>query len=1482
MPRTRLRPILALVCVLTICCGALAWAGWTAGAQGSAANRTARVPAPAAPTANPVARGADLSWSAVEVSGQAATGYEVFRRHQETGTTVRASGGCAGVVTTTSCRDAAIEPGDWTFTVRALFATWTGAPSPASNAVEVVGDVEATVDVSPRTAVPGDEIAVTGGGWAAGEEVRVEVGGATLCRVTADDDGALDDGCELPGRAHGSHEVRAVGSVTVVTSGVVAVRQGLREVSPTVTAGAKVAFRPRGFAAGAQLQVRLGAQSLGTVTTTSDGETSDSRLDVPATMPEGTHQLLVTDPQGNQATAQVQVASASVAVTPTSAAPGTEVTVTGAGWPEASQAVQVEIGTTFVCNLDPDESGEISETCTVPDRLGGTVELSAGNGVAVARTSFEVLATVSPGTPSTSAGSTLRLTGRGFAGSGQPVAVAIDGQPATPTGPATVSSSGRVIADLVVPELSPGPHTLRLTDSTGRSASTTVDVTAPEISLSTSSGAPADVFQVSGSRWPASSQVTLYFAGSQQCSFQVRDDGGFGPTSCTVPTFAGGAYTIRVAGGGASLTLPGGFTIVPRLTLSPARVTAGQSVSASAVGLAANSDVVLTIDGTPVASGRTAANGRITDIGYTVPDLSVGVHTVRVADAASGSATAELTVFAPDLSFSTRSAAVDDTFQVSGANWPASTQLTLFLNGSQQCSTTTRADGSFAPMTCSVHALPGGTYPIRVSGGGTSVTLPDAFTVVAKAVLSPSRVTSGQSVTVSASGLAASSAVVITVDGTQVATGQTASTGRLSATSYTVPDLPTGPHTVGVADASGGSATAELTVFAPEVTFSTTSAGVDESVQVSGSSWPAAASLVVSFGASQQCSATTRGDGSFGPITCFVPNVAGGRYTIRVTGGGASLTLPDAFTVVGRVSLNPARVTAGQSAALTASGLAASSDVVITVDGTQVATGRTASNGRLASTAYTVPTLPAGVHELRVADASGGTASAELTIYAPEVTLSKSSGVPDEQLQVSGQHWPPSVSVVLNFGSSQPCSVTTRADGTFGPATCFVPYVPGGDYVVRATSSGLVHTLPGTFRVLGHVTTSPARVAPGQQLSVAASGLAGSSDVTITLGDTTLGTARTGSTGRLTSTSFTVPALPAGPYTLRIADAAGGSATTTVTVHVVTLQVSTSAGSPQSTFPVSGQGWPAGVTVDVKVGGTTACSVRADAAGDLATSSCTVPNLAGRTYDVVASGGGPTFTLPAAFTVTPRVAVTQQDASPGQQVTLTGSGLPANSDVTFTIGGIEVATARTSTSGATTSQPVVVPDLPAGPTEVRVTGTAGASPEVSLLIRRPTLQVEPVHRAGGTLTVTGSGWRANSTVALWLGGANFCSVTSGTAGTLNAQCSATNLPGGPDQELSGVTGSVRATTTLTVVASLQLTSASVQAGSSFGYNARGLRRDRDAQVVIGGSVVATFRPGSLGDWTASVRMPAGTPPGQVQVVVRQDGAEDATATITVT
>ncbi|WP_244931277.1 hypothetical protein [Nocardioides sp. W7] len=1233
MSRTRSRIAVAVLCALTLCLGTLAWASWTSGAHGRAGARTSQVPPPAAPTAAAVAGGADVSWSEVRVGGVPASGYRVLRTHQESGATVPATGTCAGTVTATSCRDTAVEPGTWTFAVRAELGPWTGPASAPSAPVEVSGEVEASIEVMPRQASPGDDLTVSGAGWPAGTEVRVELGTERACTLSAGDDGHVADTCQVPDLPSGSHPVRAVGGVRVATAGSVVVRPVVRQVSPAVTGGGRLSLRPRGFAAGVQLQITLGDRSLGALTTDSHGQTGLSQLTVPADLAPGTYALRVADPAGGEATTPVEVVTASLQVAPAAAAPGDHVSVTGAGWPESAQAVQVQIGASSLCTLTPDEAGTVSDSCTVPDVLGGAREVRATNGVATAAAGFEVLASVHPSTPSVSAGADLTLTGRGFAATGQQVAITVGGVAVVPTGTAAVGGNGRVSAAITVPALDGGPQEITMTEPGGRFATSSVEVVAPRVTLSRHTGAPESTFQVSGQDWPGESVVALHLGPNNPCSFITDVTGSFGPGSCAVPTVAGGTYPVRASGGGAHVNLPG-FTVVGSVSANPNRVAAGQTTTLAASGLAASSDVTFTIGESAVATGRTTVSGRITSVAATVPGLSPGTHPLRVADAAGNTATTDLTVFAPAVQLTTHTGAPDSTFQVSGQDWPGGSVVALHVGPNNPCSFITDATGSFGPGSCSVPNVAGGTYPVRASGGGVQAPLPVGFTVVGSVSANSTRVAAGQAVTLSTSGLAATSDVTFTIGETTVATGRTTTVGRITSVPATVPDLAPGTHPLRVTDAAGNTATTDLTVFAPAIELTSHTGIPGSTFQVSGQDWPGGSVVALYLGPSNPCAFITDASGSFAPGNCAVPFTAGGSYPLRATGGGVEVSLPGAFSVVGVVSASPARLSAGQATTLSASGLAASSDVTFTIGETTVATGRTTTIGRITSVPATVPDLAPGTHPLRVADAAGNTATTELTVFAPTIEPSTRSAAPGSTFRISGRGWPASVNVTIQIGSPNPCTFHTDATGAFGPGTCTVPTMAGGSYDLTAAGGGPAISA-GTFTVVGSATAAPARVAPGQTTQLEILGLAATSDVSVTLGGTELATGRTDRSGLLRALPVPVPDLSAGLHELTVTDAAGNTATVVLTVHRVTLVPAVGSGVAGTVFRVDGTSWVPGSSVVVSIGGTHSCAIAADAQGVLSAASCQVPQLAPGTYDVRATGGGPSLTLPAAFTILP-------------------------------------------------------------------------------------------------------------------------------------------------------------------------------------------------------------------------------------------------------
>jgi hypothetical protein len=97
------------------------------------------IAAMAAPTASASAGAASLSWApGTTAGGQAVSGYTVARYSSSTGgSMVSAGGACAGIVTATSCTEAALPSGTWYYTVTPRLGSWAGPESVRSGGVAV-------------------------------------------------------------------------------------------------------------------------------------------------------------------------------------------------------------------------------------------------------------------------------------------------------------------------------------------------------------------------------------------------------------------------------------------------------------------------------------------------------------------------------------------------------------------------------------------------------------------------------------------------------------------------------------------------------------------------------------------------------------------------------------------------------------------------------------------------------------------------------------------------------------------------------------------------------------------------------------------------------------------------------------------------------------------------------------------------------------------------------------------------------------------------------------------------------------------------------------------------------------------------------------------------------------------------------------------------------------------------------------------------
>lgn len=144
MKRTFLTGVAAGALVLLAADPALAsWRVAVPASRGYVAART--VPAGGTPTGHATGSSIALSWPAATVApGVPVAGYAVRRYDSSSGVSYPVGTGCAGTVAGTGCTETGVPDGGWKYTVRPVYAGWSGSESAASGAVTVFTVAAAT------------------------------------------------------------------------------------------------------------------------------------------------------------------------------------------------------------------------------------------------------------------------------------------------------------------------------------------------------------------------------------------------------------------------------------------------------------------------------------------------------------------------------------------------------------------------------------------------------------------------------------------------------------------------------------------------------------------------------------------------------------------------------------------------------------------------------------------------------------------------------------------------------------------------------------------------------------------------------------------------------------------------------------------------------------------------------------------------------------------------------------------------------------------------------------------------------------------------------------------------------------------------------------------------------------------------------------------------------------------------------------------
>lgn len=1034
----------------------------------------------------------------------------------------------------------------------------------------------------------------------------------------------------------------------------------------------------------------------------------------------GAHTVIISDATTSVVAGTFTITAPTVTLSPSSGAAGSSVIVTGSGFPTSSTAQSSDFTTsitaaTFSGNPITVASGKSTGTSTtlssnVLSATGtytGTVSLGAvtanslftltDNWGNVATTSLSLSpATLTLSPSSGPVGTVVTATVSGFGPTATITSVKVGNNAyasaATYT-PATVTEQGTAAFIFTTPAGDAtsqagvaGAQTVTVTDSLGNVATATFTVT-PKVTLTLGAdnensgttfapaGTPAKLF-ISATGLKANAVVSITAAANipiawtKSTATWTVTTGSYSTTTGRISTDANGALVIETdqantpaAAGSYSITVSDGTNSISTIITI---TTTGNIIGASALSGAKGSTVTVTYFGTKPAA-----------ITFD------GVNVATPTDAAQA--------------------------------WPkvSTNQVTFNVPTSASSGLHTIAATGFNSVSFTV-------LPTTIS------------------VLNPSSASVGTAVTVVGSGFVSPAAVLAIQGGTVAATCSDLVGDNLIAT-FNVPNYLPGAYTLSLSDGvNSASTTFNVAAAQIEITPTTSELGSTTSpvtIAITGSGFKANEEITVYFDSTVITATTpvglTRINTNGGMLInsgFVIPTEAtAGAHTITVIGqNGASATAT--FTVQPKLNALAA-VRPGAQVAITGKGFAANSLQTLTVNGTattwlnvgttpatSLPTGTqvvTDSNGNLMTSTevgFVVPsTTAAGTLNIVVTDASGNTASTNLTVLAsPAITLGSAKIVAGNivnGVSITGSGFTPGTRTIsanlydratlVATGTLSSGSVTVENDGTFGTLaglTFKLPAsVPQGTYTLRLAATSPSETADATIEVLGAPSIdAPTTAASGANVTITVTGLSKITDATFSNND-------------LVVNSNVIPT-------------------------------------------VGGVNQFGGITVPVT--GANAFSK---------TTWFIVPtDLFAGTYLLTLEDSNTRLSVQKAITVGPAIAVTPTTGSKGTTITVSGTGFAASSAITAKVNGAAVVLSTTTTNAAGAIQAATtftIPVTASATNTLTITDAAGNSASATFTVATPVIQVSPsTAAAGSTVQVIGSAFTPNSLIVVQVNG----------------------------------------------------------------------------------------------------------------------------------
>jgi hypothetical protein len=614
------------------------------------------------------------------------------------------------------------------------------------HAVVAVGTTSGTSGAANFTIVPkitatqstGNTLILNGSGFANGDIVTIQidsvaVGSAVQAGITG------SWGPVTANAAAGAHTITASGSGGSATSNVTVISNPTISLSrPNGTVGASITVTGNGFGINEQgITVNFDGVAIGQSTSAGATGTWTTTFVVPSVTSGTSHSVTSFGATTLSVPAQSFSILPSFALSKNSGPAGTSVTATGSGFGSSETNIQLSFDNTPIGSpTTAGSNGTWTATFPVPATQGGahSIGVSGSSTSSIAPLTFNVGAGISINKNSGPAGTSVNVTGSGFAASETNVIVTFDGAPQG--SPATASATGAWTATFTVPAAAGGSHSIGASGSSTTAASTaTVNFTVGAgISLNKTNGAAGTSVTVTGSGFVAGeSNVNVTFDGTPIGSPTQASSTGAWTATFTVPAAQGGTHAVGAFGSTtqASTVQVVNYTMGAGIAINKTSGAAGTIVTVTGSGFGAGENgITVTYDGNPIGSPLSASPTGGWTSNITVPFSAAGQHTFGAGSQQTPNAGSASFKVTPAIAFNTTSGFVGASVTVSGSGFAANSAIQITYDGNAintNGTVTTDASGNFSKTIVIPKSL-AGAHSVKVvdaqgNGGDASFSI---------------------------------------------------------------------------------------------------------------------------------------------------------------------------------------------------------------------------------------------------------------------------------------------------------------------------------------------------------------------------------------------------------------------------------------------------------------------------------------------------------------------------------------------------------------------------------------------------------------------------------------------------------------------------------------------------------------------------------------------------------------------------------------